>query len=163
MQIVALPAAEEVSSTPSDTGSPSSVLKEEFGSLVDLSHVESATWFEHVGEFSTEPAVVHARAKALRQWIRKRQESEVALVSHGYFAHYLIGEVDKDGVQTTPWWQETELRTYVFVDDTDEAMLTETEESIVRRGGKEALEKEKSQQKPILNDPSQRGKKTDEQ
>jgi hypothetical protein len=113
-------------------------------------------WFEHVGDFSSEAQAVHARAEALRRWIRDRPETEVVLVSHGYFAHYLTHEVDAQGKQTTAWWGEAELRTYQFEEDASSgegrgrAVLVETEESKKRRGGDGGEEGEK---RVILNLP----------
>ena len=72
------------------------------------------------------------------------------LVSHGFFNHFLTGDVDEEANQTTPWWAEGELRTYRFVDEKeaasvpafigggstvdgqDGAMIKETEESLRR-------------------------------
>ena len=85
------------------------------------------------------------RAAKLRRWIKQRPEKEVVLVAHGFFNHYITGEVDEKGEQTTPWWSEAELRTYVFIEDgeafvggdsqvngNDGAPLQETEESLMR-------------------------------
>jgi broad specificity phosphatase PhoE len=158
-RIIALPAAEEVSSDPSDTGSSTATLRAEFGDdLVDFSHLTSSSggddgWFEHKGEFSTEAGKVHARAETLRRWIRAREEKEVVLVSHGYFAHYLTHEVDAEGKQTTPWWGEAELRTYVFEEVGESAVLVETEESVERRGGKEKA----GEGRVLLNLPGSKG------
>ena len=100
--IVCLPHAEEVSDAPADTGSPIDVLQAEFGSGVDFDHLAQG-WFKHDGEFAIEPKIVKARAKKLRQWLKARPEKEIAMVSHGFFNHYLCEEVDDDGQQTTPW------------------------------------------------------------
>jgi broad specificity phosphatase PhoE len=145
LKITALPAAEEVSSDPCDTGSAASTLREEFGEdVVDFSHLSRSSggdehWFEHQGDYASTPEKVHARAEALRRWIRDRPEREVVLVSHGFFAHYLTHEVDEEGRQTTAWWGEAEVRTYVF-EEGDEAVLRETAESVEGRGGKEGGE-----------------------
>nr|POF14934.1 putative phosphatase spac5h10.03 [Quercus suber] len=127
LQIIALPLAVEASDDPSDTGSDVDDLREEFPS-VNFDHVEN-NWYVHKGEYATDPAAVIARALKLRRWIRDRPEKAIALVAHGYFIHYLCGEVDETGEQTTPYWQETELRTFVFVDDDEQAMIKETAES----------------------------------
>lgn len=77
-------------------------MREEFGSGVDFEFVRH-DWFVKEGEFATDPAAVNARAAKLRRWLRARPEGEIVLVSHGYFAHFLTGDVDDRGEQTTPW------------------------------------------------------------
>ena len=67
-----------------------------------------------------------------------------------FFNHYLTGEVNDDGEQTTPWWKETEMRTYVFLDGGEDATLKETDESVLRRGAME--------DGLIINRPEIRGK-----
>ena len=79
------------------------------------------------------------------EWVK-----EVVLVSHGFFNHYLTGDVNDKGEQTTPWWEETELRTFSFVEGDKRAMIRETDESMRRRGAKE--------EGPRLNRPKERGK-----
>lgn len=103
MRIIAVSHAEEVSENPSDTGSPVDVLRAEFGDdVVDFDALKHG-WYEHVGEFAIDAKAVNARAKKLRRWIKARPEREVALVSHGFFNHFLTGDVDDKGEQTTPW------------------------------------------------------------
>lgn len=143
--------AEEASSAPSDTGSEPEVLLQEFPDAVDFDHVKHG-WYLHEGDYATDPAPLNARAAKLRRWIRDRPEKEVALVSHGFFNHYLTGDVDEKGEQTTPWWEETELRTYVFVEGSEVAIIRETEESLMRRG--------KVEDGVIINRPGERGSKT---
>ncbi|KAK0904273.1 hypothetical protein LTR91_012801 [Friedmanniomyces endolithicus] len=107
-KILALPMAEEASDDPCDTGSPVDVLRKEFPDIVLFDH--------------------------LRRFIRDRDEKEIVLVTHGFFAHYLTGDVNEKGEQTTGWWQETELRTFDFVDGGEKATIKETEESLLRNG-----------------------------
>ncbi|KAK4497887.1 hypothetical protein PRZ48_010542 [Zasmidium cellare] len=137
LRIIAVPHAEEVSENPSDTGSPAEVLRKEFGDdVVDFDALKHG-WYEHVGEFAIDAAAVNSRAKKLRRWIKARPEKEVVLVSHGFFNHFLTGDVDDKGEQTTPWWEETELRTYTFSEEDDElAMIYETEGSLPALRGK---------------------------
>lgn len=99
--IVAVPHAEEVSTTPSDTGSAREILAKEFDA-VDF-HLLKGDWFSREGEFTSDAKAVNERAKKLRKWIKQRPEKEVALVSHGFFNHFLTGEVNDRGEQTTPW------------------------------------------------------------
>lgn len=123
--------AEEASDDPCDTGSDPSELIKEFPE-VDFNHVKHGWWL-HEGEYATDPTSLNMRAAKLRRWIRDRPEKECALVSHGFFNHYLTGDVNDRGEQTTTWWQETELRTFYFVDGDEQAMIKETEESLKRR------------------------------
>jgi broad specificity phosphatase PhoE len=136
LKIVALPIAEEASDAPCDTGSEVDVLKAEFPDIVDFDHVKHG-WYVHEGEYAVDPKSLNARAAKLRRFIRDRPEKEVVLVSHGFFNHYITGDVNEKGEQTTPWWKETELRTFVFLDGGEEAMIKETDESMLRRGAME--------------------------
>lgn len=150
MKIIALPIAEEASDAPCDTGSEPDVLLKEFPKIVDFDHV-SHGWWHHDNEYATTPAALNARAAKLRRFIRDRPEKEVVLVSHGFFNHYLTGDVNDKGEQTTPWWQETELRTFEFVDGDEGAMIKETEASVMERGAVQDGLK--------INKPQERGNK----
>ncbi|KAI5364003.1 Putative histidine phosphatase superfamily, clade-1 [Septoria linicola] len=157
--IVCVPHAEEVSDAPSDTGSPVDVLRAEFGQGVDFDHLKHG-WFEHKGEFAVDPKTVKLRATKLRQWLKARPEKEIAMVSHGFFNHFLCEEVDDNGEQTTPWWNEAELRTYTFAEDQDEsARIYETEESLTARGATADNDRPAS---PKVNIPSTRGSNPNE-
>ena len=125
------------------------LLKAEFPDKVDFDNVKHG-WWVHQGEYAFEPKALIARAAKLRRWIKERPEKEVALVAHGFFNHFLTGDVDENGDQTTPWWNEAELRTYTFVeassledfpayvggtpsvDGEDGAMIRETTQSLQR-------------------------------
>lgn len=159
MQIIALPMAEECSDAPSDTGSDPDFLRDEFADkygrdCVSFDNV-SQGWHVHEGEFATDPAALIRRAAKLRRWIKARPEKEIVLVAHGFFNHYLTGDVDEQGQQTSPWWNEAELRTFTFVDGDgtqdrvrpymggdalvdgeDAALIKETEESLKRLQGR---------------------------
>ena len=159
MEIIALPMAEECSDAPSDTGSDPQFLKEEFADkhgrdCISFDNV-SKGWYVHEGEYATDPASLIRRAAKLRRWIKARPEKEVVLVAHGFFNHYLTGDVNENGEQTTPWWNEAELRTFTFVDGDgtgdrirpyeggdarvdgeDAALIKETEESLQRLKGR---------------------------
>ena len=89
--------------------------------------------------FQIDPNSLRARATKLRQFIRDRPEKEVVLVSHGFFNHYLTGDVNEKGEQTTSWWQETELRTFTFVTGDDSAKIQETEDSRQDRDASEEV------------------------
>lgn len=135
--IVALPLAQETTDELSDIGSPSSEIKERFGAEVDTSLVEDG-WDEKVGEYSSQPSVVIARAAKLRRWLKSSGKKEISLVTHGRFAHFLTGDVNEKGEQTTGWWQDAEVRTFAFDSEgggeDDQAPITETQESRSRRG-----------------------------
>ncbi|KAI7119156.1 hypothetical protein KC316_g18583 [Hortaea werneckii] len=148
-KIVALPIAEEASDAPCDTGSEVDILQADFPDIVDFDNVKYG-WWHHDRELAVDPPSLNARAAKLRRFIRDRPEKEVVLVSHGFFNHYLTGDVNDKGEQTTPWWEETELRTFSFVEDDERAMIRETDESMRRRGAKE--------EGPRLNRPKERGK-----
>jgi len=141
--------AEEASDAPSDTGREPDVLRKEFPDIVDFNHVK-AGWYIHEGDYAVDPKSLNTRAAKLRRFIRERREKEVVLVSHGFFAHYLTGDVNEKGEQTTPWWKETELRTFLFLNDGEEAMIKETDESMLRRGAMD--------DGLIINRPEYRGK-----
>lgn len=129
LTVLTLPGAEEASSDPCDTGSDVEVLKSEFPD-VDLSNVHGE-WFVHSGLYATTPEALSARAKELRRFVRSRKEKEVVLVSHGFFNHYLTGDVNEKGEQTTGWWREAEIRTFTFESENDgDAKIKETQESV---------------------------------
>ena len=169
LKIVALPMAEEASDAPCDTGSELEVLQAEFPEKIDFDHVKHG-WWVHEGEFAFEPKALISRAANLRRWIKARPEKEVVLVSHGFFNHFLTGDVDEEANQTTPWWGESELRTYRFVegdeaasvpaycgggsmvDGLDGAMIKETDESSRR------LAKRRASVVQNVNRPAERRK-----
>jgi hypothetical protein len=101
LKIIALPMAEEASDAPCDTGSELEVLQAEFPNNIDFDHVKHGWWL-HEGEFAFEPKALISRAAKLRRWIKARPEKEIVLVAHGFFNHFLTGDVDIEGNQTTP-------------------------------------------------------------
>lgn len=98
--IVLLPYAQEATDLPSDTGSDRAVIEERFGRLVDAELVEKG-WNSSTGIYAPTPKALKERAAKLRAWLRARPEREVAVVGHGNFWHYLTGEVDENGKQTS--------------------------------------------------------------
>ena len=93
--------------------------------------------YKHEGDYAINVTALSARATKLRHWVRARPEKEIALVSHGFFNHYMTGDVNARGEQTTGWWGETELRTFEFVEGDERARIVETKESRERRGAAE--------------------------
>jgi broad specificity phosphatase PhoE len=149
--IILLPYAQEATDLPSDTGSDRPVIEERFGKLVDASLVEEG-WNSNTGIYAPTPEALKDRAAKLRAWLHTRPEGEVAVVGHGNFWHYLTGEVDENGKQTSklslwewgldflltrviaPYWSNNEWRSYTFVEGKDGSVdLQEDEESIARR------------------------------
>lgn len=135
LRVLAVPSAQEATAENSDVGSDVETIKGWFGDRVDLSLLKPG-WNDKVGDNACDVKTIMSRARQLRTWIKERPEKEIVLVSHGRFAHYLTGEVDAEGVQTTAYWINDEFRTYEFVDDASdpgEAMIAETEEGRIRR------------------------------
>ena len=98
--IVLLPYAQEATDLPSDTGSDRAVIEERFGEFVDAELVEEG-WNSNTGIYAPTPEALKERAARLRDWLRARPEKEVVVVGHGNFWHYLTGEVDENGKQTS--------------------------------------------------------------
>ena len=98
--IVLLPYAQEATDLPSDTGSDRAVIEQKFGKLVDARLVEDG-WNSNTGIYAPTSKALHERASRLRAWLQARPEKEVVVVGHGNFWHFLTGEVDDDGNQTS--------------------------------------------------------------
>lgn len=97
-KILLLPDAQETTDEPCDVGSPVSVITKEFGDLVDA-HMVTDEWTSKKGRYGTDAPALRARAKALRQWLKKRSQSEVVVVSHGAILDYVVEEnLDENGV-----------------------------------------------------------------
>lgn len=138
MTILAFPNGEECSDDPCDTGTALSDLEPQFpASQVDFSLLRGPEWgeewFKHRGRHGVTPEQLMDRAAALRKWIQAREEKEVVLVAHGNFNHFITGEVNEKGEETTGWWREAECRTYEFIDGDAGANLRETDDSVRRR------------------------------
>lgn len=134
-QILLMPLAQESSSEPMDTGSSEKVIKDAFGDLVDTQRLSLFPyWYTNEGTFSTEPSALIERARKLRAVLRQREESNIAIVSHGSFAHHIVGNIDDQGRENTRMWSNTECRSYQFISEDDEdAQLRELDESKQRR------------------------------
>ena len=104
-RILLLPYAQEATDLPSDTGSEQAVLEGEFGSLVDcgllVGEDGEGGWRSSSGVYAPTHEALRARAKGLREWLAGREEGEVVVVGHGQFWHWVTGEVDGEGRQTS--------------------------------------------------------------
>lgn len=137
LRILALPLAQEATSEISDTGSDVPTLTALFDHHVDFRYLTPG-WNDKSGDMATDVTSTKARARKLRGWIKGRGEREAVLVSHGRFAHFLTGDVDENGEQTTGYWGNDELRSFRFLEDGEgdgEGVdaIRETEESRLRR------------------------------
>ncbi|KAK5994977.1 putative phosphatase SPAC5H10.03-like protein [Cladobotryum mycophilum] len=140
--VIALDSLQEVSDAPSDTGSSTEKLREEFGDKVDLSRVREGWNQKGEGSFfepTLEQLPVRAREarRALRD-IAGQGDAHIAVVSHGAFLHFLTEEWHGITTVYPTSWKNCEYRTFQFVDPTgqdQDATLRETEESWRRRQG----------------------------
>lgn len=99
LKILALPGAQESSDDPCDTGSPTDLLRQEFGGVVDL-HLMENDWNSKSGKYAPDVPHLQERARELRCWLRARSEEQVVVVSHGDFLHHVTGNIDDRGQQT---------------------------------------------------------------
>jgi len=98
--IVALADVQECNDSPCDTGSPVSVLFGEF-SDVDFGDLLGCPddWFKKVGlmDRSTDEvddiglAILQARLRRVKEWLRTRKETRIAIVSHHMFLCHFLG------------------------------------------------------------------------
>ena len=75
------PGFQENSSKPCDTGSPPSVLREEFPEL-DFELVVDG-WDSKTGEWAPDETSLARRAAKMRKWLKNREEEEIVVVTHG--------------------------------------------------------------------------------
>lgn len=98
-------------------------------------------WNQNEGHFAAEAKALIARGKKLRNALRERPEKYIALVSHGQFAHFIVGNVNMQGEETTRQWENTECRGYRFLaEDDEEAQMVELEETKQKHGELEKVE-----------------------
>lgn len=121
--IVLLPDAQEATALPSDTGRARGEIEAEFGEAVDAGLVGEG-WNSNEGEYAETKEALGERARRLREWFWGCGEGEVGVVGHGMFWHWVTGEVDERGEQTS----EFSLFLYFFFlcegDGNREAVLT---------------------------------------
>lgn len=135
LKILLMPLAQESSDTPMDTGSSQEELKKTFGDLIDTQRLELFPyWHSNTGRFSVDPESLVERGRQLRKVLRDRPEKNIGIVSHGTFAHFILGNVNAEGEQTTRMWANAECRSYEFREgDEEDAQLVELQESRDRR------------------------------
>lgn len=109
------------------------------------------------GKYANTELAVTARAQAAREWLMQQPYTDIAVLSHGCFLHFLtedwegsdspqgklasaaslkdnLSEANMSGVKGTSWGQ-TELRSFKFSpNEKDGAAFVETPESRERRG-----------------------------
>jgi broad specificity phosphatase PhoE len=151
MEIMALPTAQETSDYPCDTGSEPEVLKvacAKAGWPVDLSRVYAdPDWIDKTPSSPYAPTntKLKARARETRRILLREakklqaqttRDVEVALVTHGGLLHYLTEDWEDANFGFGTGWKNTELRSYIFVDESDAngAHLQETSHSRSIRG-----------------------------
>ena len=100
-----MPLAQESSDEPMDTGSSKEEIQKTFGDLVDTERLDLFPyWHTNQGRFAVDGDSLIERARSLRKVLRSRPEQNIAIVSHGLFAHYIVGNIDEEGKQTTRMW-----------------------------------------------------------
>ncbi|KAI0142858.1 phosphoglycerate mutase-like protein [Xylariaceae sp. FL1272] len=145
-KILALPDAQEVSLYPCDVGSDLDILKQEIGDFVDF-HLVQPGWNDKSPEskYYPDPQKLEARARdarlALRE-IAKEADSDahIVLVTHGGILHFLTEDWQGIAIGRGTGWENTEYRSYQFVDKSGSdpnASLQELPESRSRRKGAE--------------------------
>ncbi|KAJ3938764.1 uncharacterized protein N0V96_011496 [Colletotrichum fioriniae] len=151
-EIIAIPDAQETSDDPCDTGSDSKVLCKlvaESQWPVNLDLVEDNWNLKDLGtRYSPESRAIAARAREARIFIRQKiraliergnTDPHVVLVSHGGFLHYFTNDWEDAWLNPGTGWRNCETRSYIFKQDVmkdmdEEAMITETMDSRLRRG-----------------------------
>lgn len=146
--VLALPELQETSDLPCDTGSDPGKLREEFGpgGKVDL-HLVGEGWNNKKGKWSTSPSAIDARAREARLYLKavgekaasaNGEDQHIVAVTHGGYLHYLTEDWDEHMRFTGTGWENTEYRSYAFIDgDEENASMLETAESRQRRVGRE--------------------------
>ncbi|KAF2802295.1 phosphoglycerate mutase-like protein [Mytilinidion resinicola] len=142
LRIIALPDLQETSALPCDTGSDIPDLIEEFKHHpVDFSLLSDGWNEKTTAPFAPVPSLILARAKRAREWLRTREEKEIAVVTHGGFLHFFTGDWTDHSIFTGTGWANCEYRVYSLDNSTAaktaDAALVETGESRLRRKGHE--------------------------
>ncbi|KAI4230303.1 MAG: hypothetical protein L6R36_000114 [Xanthoria steineri] len=153
VQCIALPEVQETSDLPCDTGSNVATLREKFKNKpVDLSLL-SEDWDSKTGRWAPQQEAIERRCRDARKWLKTRDGKAIVVVTHGGLLHYLTE--DWTGCEVVPGtgWENTEFRSYRFVDGDDQnASIEETAESRQRRGNedKPLTKEEKTQMRETV-------------
>ncbi|KAI9887703.1 MAG: hypothetical protein M1823_000452 [Watsoniomyces obsoletus] len=144
VKVLAFPDIQETSDLPCDTPLDLEDLRKEFDEdgKVDFSLITDESNVK-TGRYGPTIEAIEARAKAARQWFKKRPEKTIVVVTHGGFLHYFTEDWADSNKFPGTGWANTEFRSYRFEDaapgqqQDDNASLVETEESRQRRRGTE--------------------------
>ncbi|KAL8736768.1 MAG: hypothetical protein Q9166_000134 [cf. Caloplaca sp. 2 TL-2023] len=164
VQFIALADFQETSDLPCDTGSDLNILKEEFKDKHVHLCMLPEDWNSKKGKWAPHQDAIAARCREARKWLKARDEEVIVVVTHGGLLHYLTedwtGSLKLQGNNATRFlrrmkkkifpssahkpnctgtgWENTEFRSYRFVDgDDDNASMEEIDESRQRRGNKD--------------------------
>ncbi|EOA91620.1 hypothetical protein ACJQWK_03690 [Exserohilum turcicum] len=101
----------------------------------DLSKIEAsavtAGWNSKQGYWAYEKAAISLRAAELRKWLYQRPETEILVVTHGAFAHFLTEDWDVEDPMLGTAYKNCEHRVFVFTPEStaEKAHVEETWES----------------------------------
>jgi broad specificity phosphatase PhoE len=99
-------------------------------------------WNSKNGKWSPASSAIERRAREARLWLRNlasqsEGDAEIVVVTHGGYLHYFTEDWEGAERGTGTGWENTEWRSYEFVEGSGEASLRETRESRERRRGTE--------------------------
>ncbi|KAI0104676.1 histidine phosphatase superfamily [Nemania sp. FL0031] len=127
LTLVLVPELQETSARPSDTGSPASELREEFGDVLDLSFLAEGWWYEDASTTygSRDQTKIAEKARQARRFIRETavnlgNDDHIVVVAHSGFIKHLI--------HGAPSFGNAEFRSCQFIDlfgHDDDAVLVE--------------------------------------
>ncbi|KAJ4350894.1 hypothetical protein N0V95_004342 [Ascochyta clinopodiicola] len=105
---------------------------------IDASHVTEG-WNSKKGYWAYERDAISKRAADLRNFLMRRSEKQIVLVTHGAFAHFLTEDWDVADPMTGTAWLNCEHRIFDFTSDSTaaDAHLEETDVSKASRGFEE--------------------------
>ncbi|KAJ8123050.1 hypothetical protein ONZ43_g902 [Nemania bipapillata] len=123
-QIIVLPAIQETSARPSDTGSPLSTLESEYGTLIETSKIKSEGWYLKGPDTEFFPTLgkVEDRARFARLFLRQcaqklEEDDHIVIITHGAFAHFLVQDFAGLNVgRGSGVWSNAGYRSFEFVD-----------------------------------------------
>jgi len=136
-KILLVPRAQEASDQPTNTASSVEEIKKQFGEeRFDFTFCDKYPGMNsNDGIFAPDHEHLTMRARELRRLLREREETELVVVLHGTFLHYVTTMVTPEGEQLGGEWENCEWRVFEFegLDDDNEAKLIEKESSWKRR------------------------------